>query len=114
MGRARRPALDGFLRFRRGAHRARPATVVPMSPERNTMRISATLASVVGAGVGLVAAGATYAAASQPADTSPVSSTAPQAVTTTVSPATTGSTCTDRAVLKNGVCVVTIDRTTTV
>ena len=51
------------------------------------MRISATLATVVGAGVGLVAAGATYAAtAGQPSDASPVSASAPQAVTTTVVP----------------------------
>ncbi|KQX62016.1 hypothetical protein [Angustibacter sp. Root456] len=78
------------------------------------MRISATLATVVGAGVGLVAAGATYAAtAGQPTDASPVSASAPQAVTTTVVP-TVEPTCSEHAVLTNGVCVVTLDRTTTV
>lgn len=78
------------------------------------MRISATLATVVGAGVGLVAAGATYAAtAGQPSDATPVSASAPQAVTTTVVP-TVDPTCSEHAVLKNGVCVVTLDRTTTV
>ena len=80
------------------------------------MRISATLAGIVGAGVGLVAAGATYAAAAgHPADTTPVSNNAPQAVTTTVDTEPTDSpTCSAHAVLKNGVCVVTLDRTTTV
>jgi hypothetical protein len=74
------------------------------------MRISATLATVVGAGVGLVAAGATYAAtAGQSPTPSPVSAVAPQAVTTTVQP-TAGSTCDGGAVLKHDVCVVTIDR----
>ncbi len=78
------------------------------------MRISATLATVVGAGVGLVAAGATYAAtAGQSPDSSPVSANAPQAVTTTVRP-TLEPSCSDDAELKNGVCVITLDRTTTV
>ena len=78
------------------------------------MRISATLATVVGAGVGLVAAGVTYAAtAGQPSDASPVSASAPQAVTTTVVPSVV-PTCSEHAVLTNGVCVVTLDRTTTV
>jgi hypothetical protein len=78
------------------------------------MRISATLATVVGAGVGLVAAGATYAAtAGQPTSTSPVSESIPQAVTATVVP-TADPTCSEHAVLKNGVCVVTLDRTTTI
>lgn len=76
------------------------------------MRINATLASVVGAGVGLVAAGATYAAtAGHASDTSPVSASAPQAVTRTVVP-TPPARCSAHAVLKNGVCVVTIDHTT--
>ena len=78
------------------------------------MRISATLATVVGAGVGLVAAGVTYAAtAGQSSDATPVSASAPQAVTTTVVP-TVDPTCSEHAVLTNGVCVVTLDRTTTV
>lgn len=78
------------------------------------MRISTTIATVVGAGVGLVAAGATYAAtASQPTDASPVSATAPHAVTTTVVP-TVDPACSEHAVLTNGVCVVTLDHTTTV
>ena len=76
------------------------------------MRINATLASVVGAGVGLVAAGATYAAtAGNASDASPVSASAPQAVTRTVVP-TPPSRCSAHAVLTNGVCVVTIDHTT--
>jgi hypothetical protein len=76
------------------------------------MRISATLAAVVGAGVGLVAAGATYAAtAGQPPNPSPVSAVAPRAVTATVQP-TSDPTCGGGAVLKHDVCVVTLDRTT--
>ncbi len=76
------------------------------------MRINATLATAVGAAVGLVAAGATYAATvGQAPSPRPVSAVVPQTATTTVHP-TAEPTCGKGSVLKNDVCVVTIDRTT--
>src|SRR6478672_7350412 len=112
---ARVNELEELLRFPRRADRARWANVSTTPHRRSpTMKIRPPVAVALGTAAGLLAAGLVYSAsAGASPNESPASAVLPRvATTTTVTPAAQ-PTCSGKAELEHGVCVVTVDETAT-